>query len=337
MRQRHSIYPVPFMTAVLLCVHCGGSAPTAPTATGSTPSQAPQPSYSISSFITGVSGSDGGSGSLRVGSAPPAGSGPTVQPTANNSVINGGSNQVRLRSSTTFQTVYVYVGGVAGGVGGYWDLRLASPTTDTTIVITLARSIPAAAFDAVYGIASASGAVGSYSAVQTRVLAAATGDVQVSASWDAASDVDLHVVDPRGEEIYYGHPSSASGGQLDLDSNAGCTIDNKNNENIRWPVGRAPAGTYIVRLDYWSNCGGASTNYVVTVNNGGNTQTFRGAFTGSGDFGGSGSGRLITTFSRAGSALLPEAGFLELPVPLSSSALQKLFRSAGALPLRNSR
>src|SRR5207237_4273195 len=43
-----------------------------------------------------------------------------------------------------------------------------------------------------------------------------TGDVQVSVSWDAPSDVDLHVVDPSGEEIFYGNPASASGGQLDV-------------------------------------------------------------------------------------------------------------------------
>ena len=29
-----------------------------------------------------------------------------------------------------------------------------------------------------------------------------TGDVQVSVAWNTPSDVDLHVVDPFGEEIF---------------------------------------------------------------------------------------------------------------------------------------
>jgi uncharacterized protein YfaP (DUF2135 family) len=286
-----------------------------------------QPTYTVSSFVSGVSASDGSSGIMRTGTAPQPSGGPAVQPTSNNSVINGGSTQVRLRSTTAFQTVYVFVGGVTGNVGGYWELRLLGPTSDTTLVVTQSRSIPVGRFDAVYAVAASSGAVGAYSAIQTQVLAAGTGEVQVSASWDARSDVDLHVVDPRGEEIYYGRTSSSSGGQLDLDSNAACTIDNKNNEIIRWPTGRAPSGTYTVRLDYWSSCQVASTSYVVTVNNGGNTQTFRGTFTGPGDQGGVGSGRTITTFTRAGTLQAIEdvlSSWLIPPSRLSPSASEKL-------------
>jgi hypothetical protein len=41
-----------------------------------------------------------------------------------------------------------------------------------------------------------------------------TGAVQVNVTWDLDVDVDLHVLDPRGEEIYYDHRRSASGGVL---------------------------------------------------------------------------------------------------------------------------
>ena len=131
-----------------------------------------------------------------------------------------------------------------------------------------------------------------------------TGDVQVSVSWDAPSDVDLHVVEPNGNDIYYGNPSSSTGGQLDVDSNAACSIDGRQIENIRWS-GQAPAGTYTVRVDYWDACGVAQTNFLVTVKNGASTQTFPGVFTGEGDQGGFGSGRLITTFVHAASILSP--------------------------------
>jgi hypothetical protein len=262
----------------------------------------------VSQFISGVSATDGSQGTQRSGSAPAPSGGPAATPSGNSNVINGGSNQVRVRASSSFQVIYVYIGAVSGNVGGYWELRLASPTTDTTVLLNLARTIPVSAFDMVYGVATSTGLAGSYSAVQTRRLEASSGDVQVSASWDAASDVDLHVVDPRGQEIYYESSSSSSGGALDLDSNAACAIDGKNNENIRWPIGRAPTGLYVVRLDYWASCGVTQTNYVVTINNGGSPQTFRGNFTGGGDQGGAGSGRPITTFTRAASLSPLERG-----------------------------
>ncbi|HPQ69072.1 MAG TPA: hypothetical protein PKW95_08070 [bacterium] len=80
------------------------------------------------------------------------------------------------------------------------------------------------------------------------------GDVKVSLSWDTMTDVDLHVYEPSGEEIYYGHSTSATGGQLDLDSNAGCSIDGINNENIFWPEGQSPTGDYTVMAHMWSDC-----------------------------------------------------------------------------------
>ena len=117
-------------------------------------------------------------------------------------------------------------------------------------------------------------------------------------SWDAPSDVDLHLVDPSGEEVYYGNTASASGGVLDLDSNPACAIDGKNNENITWPSGTPPHGTYTVRLDYYDGCGVSATKYLVTVQvKGQTTRTFSGTFSGGGDGGAEGSGINITTFT----------------------------------------
>jgi hypothetical protein len=93
-----------------------------------------------------------------------------------------------------------------------------------------------------------------------------TGDVQVGLSWSSATDVDLHVIEPTGAEISYAAPSSAAGGQLDLDSNAGCSIDGINHENIYWPSGSAPSGTYTVTAVLYSGCevGGASGSVTMT-------------------------------------------------------------------------
>jgi hypothetical protein len=159
-----------------------------------------------------------------------------------------------------------------------------------------------------------------------------TGDVQVSVSWDAPSDVDLHVIEPSGEEIFYGNTVSSTGGQLDVDSNPACSIDGRQIENIRWGT-RAPGGTYIVRVDYWTNCGVAQTNYLVTVKNGSLTQTFTGTFTGGGDNGFAGAGRTITSFIHAASLTTSTATTLLAPLfrapQLSVPSAEKM-RRAGA-------
>jgi len=294
-RSRTSATCVVAVLATAAIVGCSKSSATAP---GSQ-----VPTYEVAEFVSGISAIDGATAQRRTGAAPPAGAGPTAMPEANQNVINGGSLLIRVRAAGTFQVVYVFIGGSGRTTNGYWELRLPAATTDAVIVVTFGRNIPVTAFECVLGVSSSSGPVGAYRALPTRVVPAGTGDVQVSASWDALADVDLHVVDPFGEEIYYGDTVSASGGELDLDSNAACGIDGVNNENIRWPSGRAPQGSYTVRLDYWSSCGVGSTNYVVTVNRGGIVSTFRGTFTGSGTRGGFGSGRHITTFAHGTSGL----------------------------------
>jgi uncharacterized protein YfaP (DUF2135 family) len=81
-----------------------------------------------------------------------------------------------------------------------------------------------------------------------------TGDVQVTLSWGTVDDLDLHVIEPGGEEIYYGHRTSATGGSLDVDSNAGCGTQMNPVENIFWGAGAAPLGTYTVLVDYYRHC-----------------------------------------------------------------------------------
>lgn len=74
-------------------------------------------------------------------------------------------------------------------------------------------------------------------------------------------------------------------------------IDSIRNENITWPTGEAPSGTYTVRVDLWDSCGFERTDYVVTVIVGGQPpQTYTGRITGPGDEGSLGSGELVTTF-----------------------------------------
>ncbi len=91
------------------------------------------------------------------------------------------------------------------------------------------------------------------------------GEVQVGITWNTATDVDLHVIEPSGEEIYYAHTTSATGGSLDLDSNPGCNIDGVNTENIFWPDGQAPPGDFTVRVNMYDDCEVGSASGTLTI------------------------------------------------------------------------
>ncbi|MBI9043541.1 MAG: hypothetical protein JEZ06_03595 [Anaerolineaceae bacterium] len=88
------------------------------------------------------------------------------------------------------------------------------------------------------------------------VLDLGTGDVQVTLQWDGLNDLDLHVIDPDGVDIFYGNSSSMSGGALDVDSNQGCggNITEYPVENIFWEFGEAPEGEYQVIVHYFQQC-----------------------------------------------------------------------------------
>lgn len=89
-------------------------------------------------------------------------------------------------------------------------------------------------------------------------------EVTIRLNWSKHScntDIDLHVVDPYGEEIYYRHMESASGGYLDRDDTVG-----PGPEHVKWT--NAPAGTYKIYVHYFPNEAEdrSITSYTVTVN-----------------------------------------------------------------------
>jgi hypothetical protein len=248
----------------------------------------------------------GGTQGVRLDGRVDPGGGPGVTVAGNQTVINGGTLSVTVSAATAFRTVYVSVGvdalgiesSARAGVPGYYEVALPAPQTSVTVLLAFPQTIPLDEFELRFSVADASGTAGAVAIQPVEVTRVGTGDVQVTLSWDTDADVDLHVIEPGGEETFYGRRQSSTGGELDLDSNAACTVDGVRNENIRWPEGRAPRGTYTVRVDYWSSCGVAATNYTVRINNGGSVQVFSGSFTGAGDQGGAGSGVTVATFER---------------------------------------
>jgi len=267
----------------------------------------------VTTVVTGVQAADGTQATQQAGSPPAASGGPTITASASSSVIPNGTEVATLTSAQSFQTVYVSVPsnnsimpagvfspnalGPRDATTGFFQLRLATPVTSAVIIVNLAGVSTGSRFTIAYQVASASGAVGAPVSSSRSVVNSAPG-VQVAVSWNTPTDVDLHVVEPSGNEVFWGATSSSTGGQLDQDSNPACALDNRNVENIRWN-NSAPNGTYIVRVDYWSACAvTGSTNFTVTVVNGGQRSTFTGSFTANqADAGGRGSGREINRFN----------------------------------------
>jgi hypothetical protein len=74
------------------------------------------------------------------------------------------------------------------------------------------------------------------------------GAVNVILTWNTLDDLDLHVTCPGGEEIYYKDKNNC-GGVLDVDMNSTSGAKSANPvENVTWPAGAAPAGTYKVEV-----------------------------------------------------------------------------------------
>jgi Ca-activated chloride channel family protein len=117
---------------------------------------------------------------------------------------------------------------------------------------------------------------GTEMSARLRGAGAKSGDVRVSLLWNNTNDLDLHVIDPAGEEIFYGHKRSRSQGELDVDMNAGGPLTNKPVENVYWPLGKAPSGHFRVSVQLYFVREAGDTPFTVEVLNRGEVSTFEG-------------------------------------------------------------
>jgi uncharacterized protein YfaP (DUF2135 family) len=108
----------------------------------------------------------------------------------------------------------------------------------------------------------------------------AQGELVITLRWDTSADLDLHVVDPLGEEVWAGNINSfkrppigsastdrnawMNGGVLDIDSNAGCVQDSRHEENVVWSH-PPPKGRYEVRIASASMCEAEVAHWTVEV------------------------------------------------------------------------
>ncbi len=111
-----------------------------------------------------------------------------------------------------------------------------------------------------------------------------TGQIQITAAWNTSSDIDLHVIDPSGEEVYYGHRSGASGGQLDHDANAACSVQPPTVENVYWQSPNPPRGTYQAVVQAYDMCQQPMTPVTLSISVGGRIiGTYQYSFSARGD------------------------------------------------------
>jgi uncharacterized protein YfaP (DUF2135 family) len=81
----------------------------------------------------------------------------------------------------------------------------------------------------------------------------------VNVTWDIQSKVNLQVVEPSGDEIYFGDTGpSATGGPLEWSRMP--VVPSTGNEHNSWPNGRALRGSYPVQVNYRSASGVSKTN-----------------------------------------------------------------------------
>lgn len=120
-----------------------------------------------------------------------------------------------------------------------------------------------------------------------RGVAVKVGDPQFTLIWNADGvDLDLHVIEPGGKEIYWEEPKGGQGGELDVDNTKGFGP-----ENIYWLVdadapdgkkikGPGPPGVYKWFVVYWGGFGGMPkpTQWQVRVKHNGKATVHRGRF-----------------------------------------------------------
>jgi len=176
-----------------------------------------------------------------------------------NQALAGGMNIITITSQTRFRYFYV---GLSDGLG-YWRVPV-TPSGTSTYSYT---------FNINYGLGFSShmvmyisgetvnGGITSLKQLEIDHVDSEIGDLNVNLTFSTPKDVDLHLYTPSGEHIYFGNRGGETtiGGitytyGLDHDSNAGCYIDNLNNENIYLPSALIEPGEYRVVVNLYSNC-----------------------------------------------------------------------------------
>ncbi|MCY4483317.1 MAG: putative Ig domain-containing protein [Spirochaetaceae bacterium] len=254
------------------------------------------PPNSIRSIVAAVTVGDT-AGAVKFAGLPEPGGGPSVEVSGTRVFVAGGTVflDVAPEPGAAVDKLLVSLG---AETLGYYEVDVTGAAAPYRLLGQIRFDVDPAVESVCVAIAAvgAGGAVGPAAECHTVVQGPVEfGDVQITVSWDSVADLDLHVVDATGEEIYYGRRVARSGGVLDFQSH--CDPPRPfGNEHVAWSQGTPPRGGYVVRVNHWENCGAAQTNYVVNVYNYGRVSTFSGTFSGAGGHGGFGDGTEVVRF-----------------------------------------
>jgi hypothetical protein len=208
--------------------------------------------------------------------------GPTVDAISTNSTtVKPGLPARSLTGSASSTATAVLVG--LSGDDAHWIVpmgiedseQVGNYTFQTTL--SFSSDLPAGPRNLVFRAVDAGGQLGASRLLPIKVpLSLPSGALVVSLQWDTEADLDLHLqvpnaADPTMPLIVWSRAPLAlpsdpkptadavmTAGQLDGDSNSGCIIDGRRQEDVVFPVAPAPApptGDYVVRVDAPSMCG----------------------------------------------------------------------------------
>ena len=255
-------------------------------------------------------------GRLVYETVPDPSGGSAISISGSGTIVTGGSFflDVVPESGAPIDTLLISIEHEAAG---YYEIDLPGKAASYRLVGAVPYDLDPTRADSSVGVCvtavHAIDRVGETQCHRVYIATVVTEDVQVTLSWDADSDVDLQVVDPNGNEVGRS-PVQGEQGPV-ADSNEGCELtgaapDGIRNEQVAWTAGSVPGGVYTVRVNYQANCEVAETNYVLRVNNAGETSTFSGTLTGAGNY-----TEFVTTLTVADGTTPPALGGKTLNYP----------------------
>lgn len=156
------------------------------------------------------------------------------------------------------------------GAGSYFTIPYsgsAGASGQINLPLGLPANVAGGNFCLLFSVYDGAGHVSNQVKVCAEVLRLGTGSLQISLSWNTATDQDLWVTDPSNTKIYYFNKTSSTGGRLDRDD-----VDGFGPENIFW-LTNAPDGTYNVQVNDYDNTSSPNTCYV-TISSPGKSKSF---------------------------------------------------------------
>ena len=180
----------------------------------------------------------------------------------NEYALAGGMNFISVTSSNRYKKFYVGI----RGINGFWFyIPEGYSMNNNQYVYTIPLIFTPKYYEnitvVIIGVTE-DGRNTKEAEAYIKYIESLSGDLNVNLTFNTPKDVDLHLILPSGERIFYGNrggnytmpDGSTVKYGLDHDSNPACHIDNLNNESIFIPDELITAGTYTVIVNLYANC-----------------------------------------------------------------------------------